>query len=108
VAEGSNWCVQTRALTVHAWCAIFTSRWILAPFFIGLIIAMFVPLLKFGKELVSLTRRSSRSCCLSLCSTMNFVSKLSIGDHEDRWLEDRRTPDLRGLGLAVRHRGLDQ
>eukprot|EP01041_Mallomonas_annulata_P038519 gene38519-62039_t len=34
--------------------AIFASRWILAPFFIGLIIAMLVLLLKFGKELVSL------------------------------------------------------
>ena len=33
---------------------IFASRWILAPFFIGLIIAMLVLLLKFGKEMVSL------------------------------------------------------
>ena len=33
--------------------AIFASRWILAPFFIGLIIAMLVLLLKFGKEMVS-------------------------------------------------------
>ncbi|MDP3133554.1 MAG: YqhA family protein, partial [Burkholderiaceae bacterium] len=34
--------------------AIFASRWILAPFFLGLIIAMLVLLVKFGKELVSL------------------------------------------------------
>jgi hypothetical protein len=34
--------------------AIFASRWILAPFFIGLILAMLVLLLKFGKEMVSL------------------------------------------------------
>jgi uncharacterized membrane protein YqhA len=31
--------------------AIFASRWLLAPFFLGLIIAMAVLLLKFGKEL---------------------------------------------------------
>jgi len=33
---------------------IFASRWILAPFFIGLIVAMLVLLVKFGKELFSL------------------------------------------------------
>ena len=33
---------------------IFASRWNLAPFFIGLIIAMLVLLLKFSKEMVSL------------------------------------------------------
>jgi hypothetical protein len=34
--------------------AIFASCWILAPFFIGLIFAMLVLLVKFGKEMVSL------------------------------------------------------
>ena len=86
--------------------SIFASRWILAPFFIGLIIAMLVLLLKFGKELVSLLMgvlglndHDAIISILTLVDTAliavllliivfsgyeNFVSKLSIGEHEDR------------------------
>jgi len=82
---------------------IFASRWILAPFFIGLIIAMLVLLLKFGKELVSLllavmglNDHDAIISILTLVDTAliavllliivfsgyeNFESKLSIGDH---------------------------
>ena len=86
--------------------AIFASRWILAPFFIGLIIAMLVLLLKFGKELISLLMgvlglndHDAIISILTLVDTAliavllliivfsgyeNFVSKLSIVEHEDR------------------------
>lgn len=99
--------------------AIFASRWILAPFFIGLIIAMLVLLLKFGKELVSLLlgvlglyEHDSIISILTLVDTAliavllliivfsgyeNFVSKLSIGDHEDRpaWMGKVSFSDLK-------------
>ena len=85
---------------------IFASRWILAPFFIGLIIAMLVLLLKFGKEMGSLLMgvlgQNDHDAIISILTLVdtaliavllliivfsgyeNFVSKLSIGDHEDR------------------------
>lgn len=81
--------------------AIFASRWLLAPFFLGLIIAMAVLLLKFGKELWSLllgvfgyVQNDAVISILTLVDTAliavllliivfsgyeNFVSKLSIG-----------------------------
>ena len=86
--------------------AIFASRWILAPFFVGLIIGMLVLLVKFGKELVSLLmgvlglyEHDTIISILTLVDTAllavllliivfsgyeNFVSKLNVGDHEDR------------------------
>ena len=98
---------------------IFASRWILAPFFIGLIIAMFVLLLKFGKELASLlmgvlglNAHDAIISILTLVDTAliavllliivfsgyeNFVSKLSIGNHEDRpsWMGKVSFSDLK-------------
>jgi len=99
--------------------AIFASRWILAPFFLGLIIAMLVLLLKFGKELASLLMgvlglhdHDAIISILTLVDTAliavllliivfsgyeNFVSKLSIGDHEDRpsWMGKVSFSDLK-------------
>ena len=98
---------------------IFASRWILAPFFIGLIIAMLVLLLKFGKEMGSLLMgvlglndHDAIISILTLVDTAliavllliivfsgyeNFVSKLSIGDHEDRpsWMGKVSFSDLK-------------
>jgi uncharacterized protein (TIGR00645 family) len=99
--------------------AIFASRWLLAPFFLGLIIAMAVLLLKFGKELWSLllgvfgyvqndavisilTRVDTALIAVLLLIIVfsgyeNFVSKLSIGDHEDRpaWMGKISFSDLK-------------
>lgn len=99
--------------------AIFASRWILAPFFVGLIIAMLVLLLKFGKELLSLLMgvlglhdHDAIISILTLVDTAliavllliivfsgyeNFVSKLSIGHHEDRpgWMGKVSFSDLK-------------
>lgn len=99
--------------------AIFSSRWILAPFFIGLIIAMLVLLVKFGKELISLLmgvlglyEHDAIISILTLVDTAllavlliiiifsgyeNFVSKLSIEDHEDRpsWMGKVSFSDLK-------------
>ena len=99
--------------------AIFSSRWLLAPFFLGLIVAMVVLLVKFGKELTRLllgvfgyVEHDSVISILTLVDTAliavllliivfsgyeNFVSKLSIGDHEDRpaWMGKISFSDLK-------------
>ena len=98
---------------------IFASRWLLAPFFLGLIVAMAVLLVKFTKELLLLLQgvmgfiqHDSVISILTLVDTAliavllliivfsayeNFVSKLSIGDHEDRpaWMGKVGFADLK-------------
>ena len=105
--------------------AIFASRRILAPFFRSLIIAMLVLLLKFGKELVSLLLGAvglndydAIISVLTLVDTAliavllliivfsgyeNFVSKLSIGDDEDRpsWMGKVSLSDLKMKLISV-------
>ena len=85
---------------------IFSSRWLLVPFFLGLIVGMAVLLIKFFKELalliqgvLGIVEHDTVISILTLVDTAliavllliivfsayeNFVSKLSIGDHEDR------------------------
>jgi len=99
--------------------AIFASRWLLAPFFLGLIIAMAVLLVKFAKELLSLllgvfgyVQNDVVIVILTLVDTAliavllliivfsgyeNFVSKLKIGEHEDRpaWMGKISFSDLK-------------
>ena len=98
---------------------IFASRWILAPFFIGLIVAMLVILVKFGKELFSLLmgifgfyEHDTIISILTLVDTAllavlliiivfsgyeNFVSKINVGEHEDRpaWMGKVGFSDLK-------------
>ncbi|MAL97079.1 TIGR00645 family protein [Hydrocarboniclastica marina] len=85
---------------------IFASRWLLAPFFVGLIAAILVLLVKFMKELGLLVMNAWTAgqyeaviSILTLVDTAliasllliiifsgyeNFVSKISVGGHEDR------------------------
>ena len=85
---------------------IFRSRWLLAPFFFGLVIAILAMLVKFGKQLTVLImalfgggEHDVIITVLSLIDTAliaillliiafsgyeNFVSKIGIGEHEDR------------------------
>jgi uncharacterized protein (TIGR00645 family) len=110
---------QTNSFERTMESAIFASRWILAPFFLGLIIAMLVLLVKFGKELLSLLmgvlglyEHDAILSILTLVDTAliavllliivfsgyeNFVSKLSIGEHEDRpsWMGKVTFSDLK-------------
>jgi uncharacterized protein (TIGR00645 family) len=98
---------------------IFASRWILAPFFIGLIVAMLVLLVKFVKELFSLLmgifgfyEHDTIISILTLVDTAllavlliiivfsgyeNFVSKINVGEHEDRpaWMGKVGFSDLK-------------
>ena len=99
--------------------AIFASRWLLAPFFLGLIVAIGVLLIKFAKELVALIggtlgliEHDTVISILTLVDTAliavllliivfsgyeNFVSKLAIGNHEDRpaWMGKVGFSDLK-------------
>jgi uncharacterized protein (TIGR00645 family) len=85
---------------------IFASRWLLAPFFIGLLVANVVLLIKFSEELAallwSLVTPAEHDTVISILTLVdttliaillliivfsgyeNFVSKLEIGGHEDR------------------------
>lgn len=98
---------------------IFRSRWLLAPFFVGLLIAIVVLLMKFLKELGALVigamGQSTDGIIISILTLVdtaliatllliiafsgyeNFVSKLSIGDHEDRpgWMGKVAFSDLK-------------
>lgn len=98
---------------------IFASRWLLAPFFIGLVFAIVVLFIKFVKELVNLAQLAAFGSTadtvfsvLSLVDTAliaglllimifsgyeNFVSKLDTGDHIDRpaWMGKVGFSDLK-------------
>lgn len=98
---------------------IFVSRWLLAPFFVGLIVAILALLFKFAKELVALCLNiftqaqhdaiisiltlvdTTLIACLLLIIAFsgyeNFVSKIDVGEHEDRpaWLGKVGFADLK-------------
>lgn len=99
--------------------AFFNARWLLAPFFFGLVIAIMALLLKFGMELVSLLgmvflgmEGQPILSILTLVDTAllgallliiafsgyeNFVSKFGPEDHEDRpaWMGKVGFADLK-------------
>lgn len=98
---------------------IFRSRWLLAPFFVGLLVAIVVLLVKFMKNLGLLVlgamSQSDEDIIISILTLVdtaliasllliimfsgyeNFVSKLSVGDHEDRpaWMGKVGFSDLK-------------
>ncbi|TVZ41882.1 uncharacterized protein (TIGR00645 family) [Alteromonadaceae bacterium 2753L.S.0a.02] len=98
---------------------IFKSRWLLAPFFVGLILAILTLLFKFFKELwwlminmLHITSDNALVSILTLVDTTliacllliiifsgyeNFVSKIHFGDHEDRpvWMGKVGFSDLK-------------
>ena len=98
---------------------VFRSRWLLAPFFIGLILAIIALLVKFLKQLwalaigvFSLTSDEMIINILTLVDSAliaallliigfsgyeNFVSKIGTGEHEDRpaWMGKVGFSDLK-------------
>lgn len=98
---------------------IFRSRWLLAPFFVGLLIAILALLVKFTKELsgllVNVFDAGETDIIISILTLVdtaliasllliitfsgyeNFVSKISVGDHEDRpaWMGKVGFADLK-------------
>lgn len=98
---------------------MFRSRWLLAPFFFGLIVAIVALMVKFGKQLVALVlaivgagEHDVIISALTLIDTAliasllliiafggyeNFVSKIGVGEHEDRpvWMGKVGFSDLK-------------
>lgn len=97
----------------------FTTRWMLAPFFFGLMVAVIALLIKFFKELYTLMSGvimgsldnpiiniltlvdsallASLLLIIAFSGYENFVSKMSIGEHEDRpgWMGKVGFSDLK-------------
>lgn len=85
---------------------MFNSRWLLAPFYVGLVFAIVLLLVKFFQEFLHLAPHildaSESAAILSILTLVdmalvanllliiifsgyeNFVSKIDAGDHEDR------------------------
>ncbi|MFO1300987.1 MAG: TIGR00645 family protein [Burkholderiaceae bacterium] len=98
---------------------LFRSRWLLAPFFFGLIVAIIALLVKFGKELLSLVTGllgmngselivsiltlvdsaliASLLLIIAFSGYENFVSRIGVGEHEDRpaWMGKVGFADLK-------------
>lgn len=101
---------------------IFRSRWLLAPFYIGLVFSILLLLVKFGQELwhmtsdvlvmsesdiivgilalVDMSLVGSLLLMIIFCGYEIFVSKIEISGHEDRpdWMGKI---DFSGLKLKV-------
>lgn len=101
---------------------IFASRWLLAPFYLGLVVALLFLLIKFMQELLHIAPHvlameekdvllaALTLIDLSLAGNLllmvifsgyeNFVSKIDVGDHEDRpdWMGK---VDFGGLKLKL-------
>ena len=97
---------------------LFRSRWIMAPFYLGLVIALFVLLFKFGSELVhfvthalgasesdtilgilalvDLTLTGNLVLIVIFSDYENFVSKIDPAGHPD-WPEWMTRVDFTGL-----------
>lgn len=97
---------------------LFRSRWIMAPFYLGLVIALFVLLFKFGAEvvhfvthalgatesdtilgilaLVDLTLTGNLVLIVIFSGYENFVSKIDPAGHPD-WPEWMTRVDFTGL-----------
>ena len=101
---------------------IFASRWIMAPFYLGLVVALAMLLVKFSQELVHIVptvfTMSENAVILAVLTLIdlslagnlllmvifagyeNFVSKIDTGDSEDRpdWMGK---VDFSGLKLKL-------
>lgn len=99
--------------------SLFQSRWLMAPVYFGLVIAMAVLLFKFGKELLHMILHigsaDSGEIIVGVLTLVdvalimnlliiiifsgyeNFVSKLDLDDHEDRpdWMGHIGFSDLK-------------
>ena len=101
---------------------LFSSRWLLVPFYLGMVLALLLLLLVFAREILtvfahlnSVNEEGAILVTLSLIDLSltgnlllivmfagyeNFVSKIHIGDHEDRpsWMG---TVDFSGLKIKL-------
>jgi uncharacterized protein (TIGR00645 family) len=102
--------------------SLFSSRWLLAPFYLGMALALAVVLFVFGHEfvdgvghiktldaegailfvlsLIDLSLTGNLLLIVMFSGYENFVSKMHVADHEDRpdWMG---TVDFSGLKLKL-------
>jgi uncharacterized protein (TIGR00645 family) len=86
--------------------ALFASRWLMAPFYVGLVIALFMLLIVFAKELIEeseqlmaldettvlvwvltlidMSLAGNLLLMVTFAGYENFVSKLDVNSHPDR------------------------
>ncbi len=98
---------------------MFGSRWLLAPLYVGLVLSIILLLIKFAKEfyvlaggilsaesgdviigilsLIDITLIANLLIIIVYAGYENFVSKLHVGDHEDRpdWMGHVDFSDLK-------------
>ncbi|MEQ1889501.1 MAG: TIGR00645 family protein [Alphaproteobacteria bacterium] len=98
---------------------MFSSRWLLAPLYVGLVLAIILLLIKFAKEfyllasgimsaeggdviigilsLIDITLIANLLIIIVYAGYENFVSKMHIGNHEDRpdWMGHVDFSDLK-------------
>lgn len=111
---------------------MFASRWLLAPFYLGLVGAIVLLLVAFGQEfmhlvsdvfagkgsvvvgillLVDLTLVANLLIIIIFAGYENFVSKIETGDHEDRpdWMGHVDFSDLKMklIGSIIAISGID-
>lgn len=111
---------------------MFASRWLLAPFYLGLVFGIVLLLLSFGMEfthlvgdvlagkgsvvvgillLVDLTLLANLLIIIIFAGYENFVSKINVGDHEDRpdWMGHVDFSDLKMklIGSIIAISGID-
>ena len=101
---------------------LFSSRWLLAPFYVGLVVALAMLLLKTAQELVHFVMSAFRASeadiivgALSLVDLTltgslivivifsgyeNFISKIDVDEHKD-WPEWMGKIDFTGLKLKL-------
>jgi uncharacterized protein (TIGR00645 family) len=101
---------------------LFYSRWLLAPFYLGMVVALALLLMVFGRELyealvharaldpeggillalslIDLSLTGNLLLIVIFSGYENFVSKIHIGEHEDRpsWMG---TVDFSGLKIKL-------
>ncbi len=112
---------------------MFASRWLLAPFYLGLVLGIVLLLYAFGLEfmhlvtevvsgkpnvvvigillLVDLTLLANLLIIIIFAGYENFVSKIDCGDHEDRpdWMGHVDFSDLKMklIGSIIAISGID-
>jgi uncharacterized protein (TIGR00645 family) len=102
--------------------AIFNSRWLLAPFYLGLVVSILLLFIKFAQELyhltIHVTSTAESDVIIGILTLVDmalvgslllmivfsgyeiFISKIDVADHEDRpdWMGK---VDFSGLKLKV-------
>lgn len=111
---------------------MFSSRWLLAPFYLGLVFGIILLLIAFGMEfthlvtdvlagkgsvvvgillLVDLTLLANLLIIIIFAGYENFVSKINCGEHEDRpdWMGHVDFTDLKMklIGSIIAISGID-